>query len=118
MICSECGTVNKDSAKFCKGCGNPLNPKNTKTKISSNNSNPTSGDKKLILICGTIIICLAIIAAAFVLISNNDGGSSDSNAYNSANSVSTSENVGSDSSSNIHIKYCDFYTGSSLSDKF
>lgn len=28
-VCSQCGTANNDSAKFCKGCGkimlNPLN---------------------------------------------------------------------------------------------
>lgn len=139
MICSQCGMENKDSAKFCKNCGNPLTPKpapvNNVQSNPSYSNNAGSGDnsnKKLLLICVTLIICIAIVAAAFVLAFN--GGNSDS--YNNADSgsnsaVSDSSSNGASSSSasqqtsykntspssDIYIKFCDFYTGSSSSDK-
>ena len=129
MICPNCGTANADTAKFCKGCGNPLESKRPieNTNFTQNNHNSGGDNKRLVLICATVIICIAIIAAAFIMISgNNEDSSSD---YSTVQSVSNDKGV-SDSSSNvavssssaksipdINIKYCDFYTGSSLSDK-
>ena len=146
MICPQCGMENKDSAKFCKNCGSPLKsnsianngvqstPSSSSMGINNQANNAGKGNKNLILICATIIICIAIIAAAFVMISGNDGGSSDSDADNNVDS--NSNNAVSDSSSSsikvssssasestgslasdIHIKYCDFYTGSAKTDK-
>lgn len=127
MICSKCGTANKDSAKFCKNCGSPLGPRTIeKTNLVSDNSSSAGDNKKLILICGTIIICIIIIAAAIILSSNNSARDSDSDAYNNVNSDNavseSSSNDGSSSSvsktsSNIYINHCDFYTGSSATDK-
>lgn len=109
---------------------------------SSNGDN-----KRIILICATIIVCIVIIAATFVMISNNNSNQNNvgNGLDNSNNAVSLSSSDGSvsdsssnedasDSSSNegsstsvskgnsnpdsdIYIKYCDFYTGNSLSDK-
>lgn len=137
MICPECGTANADTAKFCKGCGSSLKsnrPMET-TYVPPNNSNSDGDNKKLVLICATIIICIAIIAATFIMISDNNNVSdgynnvqSDSNdnvvsddSSNDVASQSSSNDVASSavsqSSPDISIKYCDFYTGSSLSDK-
>ena len=135
MKCPECGTDNKDGAKFCKNCGNALNMVKMEPSYSSNNSNVKGDNKKLLLICGTIIICIAIIAAAFVMISNN-GDNASNDAYNNVNEDlnNNSANLASDNSnddtsnsvseknepevsSDIYVKYCDFYTGSSKSDK-
>lgn len=146
MICPQCGMENKDSAKFCKNCGSPLKsnsianngvqstPSSSSMGINNQVNNAGKGNKNLILICATIIICIAIIAAAFVMISGNDGGSSDSDAYNNVDSnsnnavsdsssssskvssSSASESTGSQAS-DIYIKYCDFYTGSAKTDK-
>lgn len=126
MICSKCGTANKDSAKFCKSCGSPLESiPIEKTKVVSDNSSSTGDNKKLILICGTIIVCIIIIAAAFVMISNNNNVASDSNSNSNTDTLSSdssnsnAKTISSDSSqsSDISIKFCDFYTGSSSTDK-
>ena len=131
MICPECGTANRDSAKFCKNCGSPIKAQEpiAHTNVSANNSNSSGDNKRLVLICGTIIVCIAILAAAFIMISSNNDVGTDSNDYSSVQSNSNDDVVSdssskedtssslSQSSSNIHIKYCDFYTGGSLSDK-
>ena len=56
MICSKCGTANKDSAKFCKNCGSPLGPRTIeKTNLVSDNSSSTGDNKKLILILSYLL---------------------------------------------------------------
>ena len=72
MICPNCGTANADTAKFCKGCGNPLESKRPieNTNFTQNNHNSSGDNKRLVLICATVIICIAIIAAAFIALSN------------------------------------------------
>ena len=42
MVCPSCNTANRDDAKFCKSCGQPLRPQQATTSASSiDNEAPT-----------------------------------------------------------------------------
>ena len=44
MFCPNCGSNNTDEAKFCTGCGAPLNANKPENEVKNNNvaNNPTS----------------------------------------------------------------------------
>lgn len=129
MICSECGTVNNDSAKFCKQCGSALNSQKTIEKTDFLDNSPKSSNNKTLIICITAILCVAILAIGFVMISGDSSDSTTNSDSVNVGAVSNEENSVSNGgssvakedsyqeSSNIFIKHCDFYTGSSSSDK-
>ena len=137
LKCPECGSENKEGAVFCKICGTSLvvkaspSPSESKTdsiesreiiksdnkpvkdNISDSNS---KGSKNTLIICITAILCVAIIAGALIylnpdMLSNSSTTSSDG-AISSSDSVSSSDKANS-----VSIGFCDFYTGSSASDK-
>lgn len=69
--CPNCGKENSDNAKFCQGCGKPLNPETSK---------PTTKKKpsgKVVVILGVLI---AVAAAVFMFI-NSSAKSVDLNKY-------------------------------------
>ena len=86
MKCPNCGAENQDNAKFCKSCG-----KNIQKNHSSNDSNIESkSNKNILIICGTVIICVIIIAGAFLALGNssNNSVSTDSSSESSINTNS------------------------------
>ena len=106
MFCSKCGFDNKDSAQFCKKCGEPLS-------VHSNNMkyNPSSGtgkyhssknNKNLIIVCLTIIILVAIIAGTLFL---NYTQSRDLSNNNTNNQVTNSTNINTE----LHVNNALFY---------
>ena len=78
MKCSKCGNENKDTANFCKVCGNKLYSKNTETKSSYN--------QKLIIIALILVIIILIAAISFLTVNNNPDTSDDVN-IKSADSI-------------------------------
>ena len=96
MKCPKCGTENKDTAKFCKGCGEKLKPSSSQDTSSQVMSSPVNsasepkGNKKLLIICATAIICVIIIAGAFLALNSSENSGISSNA-NSALGVDNSD---------------------------
>ena len=79
MKCSKCGFENKDKAKFCTKCGNPL------TQVTPEPVQNQSNDSKYIIIALIVIIILLIGVIGYFAM-NMGSGSSESNSQN-ANSA-------------------------------
>lgn len=72
MNCPDCGTENKDDAKFCKKCGASLD--SIKTNVINNKNNVQTekkSSKNILIIAVAVIICVAIVAGAFVMLNGN-----------------------------------------------
>ena len=83
MKCPHCGSLNKDDAKFCKNCGNPINNSSLayQDKFGKNQSVKEEGSSKsknILIVCITVIICVAIVAGALIYMNSN----SDNDAHN------------------------------------
>lgn len=70
MICSKCGAQHDQDARFCSGCGKPLETEVTKT-ILPGSADPISG--------GTTLLVMAIVMGFvwFVVPSDDEKGTSD-----------------------------------------
>lgn len=85
MICRNCGTMNKEEAKFCASCGQDLNSPyinptvvQEKPKSSNNVVSMVMGILSIVLCCGNVLsIVLGIIAVVLARKEkrngNNDG---------------------------------------------
>lgn len=76
MKCPHCGSLNKDDAKFCKNCGNPINNSSLayQDKFGKNQSVKEEGSSKsknILIVCITVIICVAIVAGALIYMNSN-----------------------------------------------
>ncbi len=86
MRCPYCDSINTDSSKFCKNCGNSLNPVSTMKKdyLESHKTNNYKNQeynsnysifgntKNLIIICLTILVSIGLImGTVFYIASNN-----------------------------------------------
>lgn len=106
MICPECGKENKEGSKFCKNCGASLsnvqsdihkeNVEKVKSDAVSSLNSPKSsssgGNKNVLIICATAIICVAIIAGALLVLNSPSDTTADVAAVNDASdSVSVAE---------------------------
>lgn len=73
MFCQKCGTENSDSAKYCKGCGRPIQQippvPTTPTVTPMPPVKKKSGGKKMVI---ALVVILAI-GAAFFLVRNQIG---------------------------------------------
>lgn len=94
LICSSCGFNNKETAKFCQKCGNPLNnnanQKNLNNYSQSNNSNQSKNNNNLLIICISVIIIVLILAGTFLLLFNNSDNlplSNDNGQNNNGNGI-------------------------------
>ncbi len=83
----------------------------------SSNSNPKKNNT--LIICLTVIICVAIVVGALIYLNPTILSNSDNNGLNDSSSQvsNTDDTESSDSVNSVAIRYCDFYTGSSSSDK-
>ena len=108
MFCSKCGFNNDNSARFCRNCGEPLNPSsNIQSFGSSSQSSKGSSSKNntvLIVAASLIIISLIVAGVLFYASNNNLMSGSDSSASgndysNDAEVATQSENVNTDESS-------------------
>ena len=91
MFCSKCGFDNKDSSKFCKNCGEPLNihSKNMKVNTSSqiDGHRSSKNNKNLIILCVTILIIAALIAGTLLLTNNTENVDSSNDSTNQTNNT-------------------------------
>ena len=74
MFCSKCGFENKDSAQFCKNCGEALNihANVKKTNFTSKKSNKNSpNNNKIIIIVSVIIISILLVGVLFYMSNSN-----------------------------------------------
>lgn len=85
MKCSNCGFENKDKAKFCTKCGNPLNaPTPEPTAASSNNT------KYIIIALIAIIIILVGTIGFFAMNNGSDSVQSNDNPQSNASQAADS----------------------------
>lgn len=110
MKCPNCGTINNDSAKFCKKCGSKIPQGSFAYNDSSNKSiSNTNSDSKInnvLIICIAAIIC-AVIVASVVIATNN---------HNDEPVTPVNDTV-NETNSSLKILGGSFSTGSGMSDK-
>ena len=113
-ICPECGKENNTNAKFCKGCGAPLDYAPTVEKNENNNSS-----NNILIIAIVAILCVLVIGALALSSMGSENSSDDGNL---ANDVSTDSSVDTSDDSNsdddgLEIISGTISTGSGASDK-
>lgn len=96
MICPNCGTENKDSAKFCKKCGSTLKDVSKDNEIPTHETN-NNHSKNLIIICVTILICSSLIAGGIILYTNEH---SENTTPNTVSNNSVDSNIDSNKNNN------------------
>lgn len=80
MKCSKCGFENKDKAKFCTKCGNPLNAPTPEPVAAGSNNNT----KYIIIALIVIIILLVGIIGFFAMNNGSDSVQSNDNSQSAA----------------------------------
>lgn len=131
MKCPNCGSENKDSAKFCKKCGSSL------TRVVTHNNlidkKETNNNNTKIVIVALIIVAIVLAGALVYIYGFGNNHSNDSTPSQSSNSQSVSNDndqsaKSADSqqsssasskqdSKSMKIKGGSFSTGSELEDK-
>ena len=93
MKCSKCGFENKDKAKFCTKCGNPLAMESPQQNVAGSNNS-----KYIIIALIAIIIVLAGVFGYFAMSNGQDSvqstDASQGNAAQQAESVDDSASEG------------------------
>ena len=93
MKCSKCGFENKDKAKFCTKCGNPLAMESPQQNVAGSNNS-----KYIIIALIAIIVVLAGVIGYFAMSSGQDSvqstDASQGNAAQQAESVDDSASEG------------------------
>ena len=93
MKCSKCGFENKDKAKFCTKCGNPLAVESPQQNVASSNNS-----KYIIIALIAIIIVLTGVFGYFAMSNGQDSvqstDASQGNAVQQAESVDDSASEG------------------------
>jgi len=97
MFCPKCGFENKDSAQFCKKCGEALNLHSSIKQFNSTsktNKNHSSKNNNIIIIAVTLIIISLLVAGVLFYISNNNMLADDSsvNESDNSNNVNATDN--------------------------
>ena len=94
--CPNCGTLNDESAKFCKKCGSNLKQNNQPTysqsPINQINQETKSDDstKKYVIIGVVVIIIVLMVVGAVIAISMQNTSNSGNGVSNSVSSGTTS----------------------------
>ena len=125
MFCPKCNTENKNSAKFCRACGTPLNGANAAKDdiFNSSSSSSSFGDdnRNIIIIALAIILAAALIVGAIAVTNSNNNSDTvvveDSNDDDSSVSSDESTTTTAEVESSLSILGGTISTGSSLSDK-
>ncbi|MBE6494400.1 MAG: zinc ribbon domain-containing protein [Methanosphaera stadtmanae] len=73
MICNNCGSNNRDGAKFCKKCGTSLVIYDNRSFNKSSQVKKNESSNKVIIISISIILITLIIAGTVYFTMNNDG---------------------------------------------
>ena len=93
MKCSKCGFENKDKAKFCTKCGNPLAMESPQQNVAGSNNS-----KYIIIALIAIIVVLAGVIGYFAMSNGQDSvqstDASQGNAAQQAESVDDSASEG------------------------
>ena len=93
MKCSKCGFENKDKAKFCTKCGNPLAMESPQQNVAGSNNS-----KYIIIALIAIIVVLAGVIGYFAMSNGQDSvqstDASQGNAVQQAESVDDSASEG------------------------
>ena len=105
--------IKKGDSKYIKANNDVVSSSIQKSPKKNNNT---------LLICITAIICVIIIAGALIYLNPDILSQSDNTQINESSQVSNSNDVVNtektvDNAASVSIGFCDFYTGSSSSDK-
>lgn len=96
MKCSKCGKENKDDAKFCTKCGNPLS-----APVESVPANSSSNNSKYLIIALIIVIIMLVgVIGYFALNSNLGVDDATSDSSKDSNEVQSDDKSDDDSDSN------------------
>jgi hypothetical protein len=103
LRCAECGADNKENAKFCEECGNPLDLKQ-----------PSNTNRNLIIVALILIIAIIGVYAVFQTTqkpaltlnnSTNNSSQSTSNSGSSSSSGSSAKTISASSAQSIASQY-------------
>lgn len=95
MKCSKCGFENKDKAKFCTKCGNPLAVESPQQNVASSNNS-----KYIIIALIAIIIVLAGVFGYFAMSNGQDSvQSNDASQENASQQAESADDSASEDDS-------------------